>query len=210
MIRVAGEERVEDGRGLLLLDVGGVGARGGRGQRKRVVQRDLGVGGLIAIEPGQRIGVGLESYRRGHALVVPVEGGRRRDEALLTGRRRAQGYRSGGLLGAGPEQLVGGAAGERISPRGQRQAPVGHRAGGIGIQHGAKSVRPFLPPEGVKHRHGPLEPPLCLGRARNREDHSAQALTVGVGMLLSCQGGRRSSHDEQEPQRGARIHRGSP
>ena len=74
-----------------------------------------------------------------------------------------------------------------------------HRTGGVGLQDRAEGAVALLPPEGMEHRHGVLEPGPRLRGAGDGEDDPAElsdAVVVGVGLLRGdSRGGKQGSGD---------------
>ncbi len=175
MLGLERQDAVEHLGRLLLFGVGLVGRRvvGHAEQRQRAEDGDLVIVGVTAGEAGHG---GLE---RGDALGMQprrrldVEGADGADPIRFLGHARRH---RGGLLRCGAaarDLLLGGRTPDHVVVR-HGDAPLGHRALGIGRGNLVEGRLGPRVAEGMHEGDGAVEVGLLLGRAGNREVHFAQ------------------------------------
>ena len=200
MVGRRGEDLLGDLRRAFLARIGLV-VRIGRGlKRQRVEGHDLAIVRIALRHLLHQLAV-CERARAVIELVrVLEERLRGRDEVALARRLGARGCR---LLDGLPSPLERRRRRRRpdLRPAAQGQAPVGHRAVGVGLSDGRKRLRRLEVPERVQERDGPLERLLHGRAARDREPHLPDLLR-----LVRSDGRADDSGDHESNQRRAPRH----
>ena len=172
MVRLLGQDLLEDRARLQLIGVRLVGRRRRRVQRERIEHRGLAVVGIAPVELLHRLLVGGGPRAMVQLVVVAIVRLDRGDVVLLArrcgqptrllqgGRALLQHRRARGL----PERVVDA----------HRHAPVAHRAGRILRRQLGEGLLRLLVPERVQERDRALEIGLDSGRTRDGEGDVAK------------------------------------
>ena len=181
MVGHVGQHRVEDGGGLLLYGVRLVGEGDGAEQREAVEDGGLAVLGMARVDRLHGAGEGGRAGGMVEPAALGIEGLQRLHVVALA-RGRGRGILR--LLDLGQAARQVGRAGRRRGVRGRphgmeerhRDAPVGHRARGIGGEDLAEGQLRLLVGEGVQESRGPAELRPGGGGAGDGEVDGAELL----------------------------------
>ena len=174
VLRVLAEQRFENSRRLELVGKGLVG-----GQRGGVEQQGVEHLGFHVL----RVALGDALHRllprhdpRAviHAFPIPEERAHCLDVFALAGAAAAQARGFDRRRGRGLHGVGIGGPGERVTHRHERDAPVGHGAFRVVLQHTGEGFLGGIEPERVEQRHPPVELLLGCGVAGHREADLAE------------------------------------
>lgn len=186
MVRVLLEQGLQDARGLKLVSEGFVGRHGGHVEHERVQDLCFVILGIAYRHTLHALFEGPHSRPIVHRLPFRKERGQRRNIvafALALG-AHAQCLRHGRFPCLRRVRVDGPA--ERIAHRHDGNAPIRHPALGVVFQDLGEGVLRRFEPEGVKHRHRPIELLLRGNIARDAKVNLPELL--GRGSCGSCWG----------------------
>ena len=199
VLRMLLEERLENGRGFQLLRILFVGCESGLIHRERIEDPRFHVSRIRADDPLHRLFVRNGACALRRSVGAGIKLGSRGDERALARRRRACGLR---LLNGGPPKLDllrRAESGKRIAPAAERDAPVGHRAGGILRGDPLERGDRLRKPEGMQQRDRAVEVGTQGWRARRHEAHVVAADVAAACRVIVL---REYGHAHDEQQRG--------
>ena len=197
MMRLALEDRFQDGRALALVGIGLVVGRGRDVERDGVKYLRFVVGRIALRQRLHRLQIRLHPRAMGDLVVIGIEHQQRIDEIALAVGLGADRLRL--LNGGQTERQIGcRRRGVRVVEQAERDAPIRDPAFRIGLERLLEYLLGFAIPERMLVSHGPVEPPLRRLVARRGEMNGPESL---VGFVLA---GRRRSR--RNPGRGRNGH----
>jgi hypothetical protein len=204
MVGLPFEERLQELRRRELTREGEVGGRGVRHHRAGVEDRRLRVLRVGTVQRRERLLVRLRAAGEVPLRRAGVVGERRVRVHLLAVRLRLRERLRLFRRGEARSERIGGGEGarHRVAHERHRRPPARHGAGGVRGGDLLERAVGGVEPEGVQHRHRPLDVPGDRGRAGGGEGDGAERPGVAGGMLMflgRCGRGNRSQ-DQDEPQ----------